>query len=65
MAKGSASQKPHKNYETPFSYLKLLTHEILGDMTNYVIACADDITIATDETMAHHIDVVTEVLLKL
>ena len=46
-------------------YLKLLTDEILGDMANYVIAYADDIMIATDKTMTHHIDVVAEVLLRL
>ena len=46
-------------------YLKLLTDEILGDMANYVISYADDIMIATDKSMQHHIDIVAEVLLRL
>ena len=44
-------------------YLKLLTDKVLGDMANYVISYANDIMIATDKTMSHHI--VAEVLLRL
>jgi hypothetical protein len=43
-------------------YLKLLTDKILGKLARYVIAYADDILIATDTDMKHHIRIVAEVL---
>ena len=46
-------------------YLKLLTDEIFGDMALYVLSYADDIMIATDKDLYHHIDTTIEVLRRL
>jgi hypothetical protein len=46
-------------------YLKLLMDKLFGDMSNYVIHYADDILIATDRDLSHHIEVVGEVLKRL
>ena len=46
-------------------FLKLLTDKLLGDMSRYVISYADDILIATDKDLKHHIDIVAEVLRRL
>jgi hypothetical protein len=46
-------------------YLKLLMDKLLGCMAHYVLHYADDILIATDRDLTHHIEVVGEVLRKL
>ena len=43
-------------------YLKLLLDDTLGHLAHYVLTYADDIMIATDKDLRHHIDIVTEVL---
>ena len=43
-------------------YLKLLLDDTLGPLSEYVISYADDIMIATDSTMKHHIDTVARAL---
>ena len=46
-------------------YLKLVMDKLLGSMANYVLHYADDILIATDQDLRHHISVVGEVLARL
>ena len=46
-------------------YLKLLMDKLLGSMANYVLHYADDILIATDQDLKHHLEVVGEVLERL
>ena len=46
-------------------YLKLLTDSTLGDMSQNVMAYADDILIASNGTLREHIDIVVKVLKKL
>jgi hypothetical protein len=46
-------------------YLKLLMDKLIGDLAHFVIHYADDILIATDRDMTHHIEIVGEVLLRL
>ena len=43
-------------------YLKLFTDKVLGKMSQCVMAYADDILIATDGTLHHHINTVVKVL---
>ena len=43
-------------------YLKLFTDKVLGPLREYVIAYADDILIASDKSLRHHIRVVARVL---
>ena len=46
-------------------YLKLLMDQLFGDMHNTVIHYADDIMIATDGTINHHLDKLADVLDRL
>jgi len=46
-------------------YLKLLMDKLLGSMAHHVLHYADDILIATDKDLTHHIEVVGEVLRRL
>ena len=46
-------------------YLKLLMDQLFGDMHNTVIHYADDIMIATDGTIDHHLDKLANVLERL
>ena len=46
-------------------YLKLLMDKLLGSMSHYVLHYADDILIATDKDLTHHIETVGEVLRRL
>ncbi len=43
-------------------YLKLLMDTMLGDLHKYVIHYADDVMIATDGTIEHHLDIIDQVL---
>ena len=43
-------------------YLKLLLDDTLGPLAEYVISYADDIMIATDDSLIHHIDIVARAL---
>ena len=43
-------------------FLKLMMDKILGNLAKYVIHYADDVMIATDGSMAHHIDIIGKVL---
>jgi hypothetical protein len=43
-------------------YLKLLMDRMLGHLSKYVIHYADDVMIATDGSLAHHLDIVNKVL---
>ncbi len=43
-------------------YLKLLMDTMFGDLSKYVIHYADDVMIATSGTIAHHLDIVGQVL---
>ena len=43
-------------------YLKLLMDRMLGPLSKYVIHYADDVMIATDGSLAHHIDIIGKVL---
>ncbi len=46
-------------------YLKLLLDRVFSDMTEYVLFYADDLLIATDGTLTHHLLVINKVLNKL
>ena len=46
-------------------YLKILMVKLLGSMSKYVLHYADDILIATDKDLGHHIEIVGEVLPRL
>ena len=46
-------------------YLKILMDKLLGSMSKYVLHYADDILIATDQDLDHHIEIVGEVLRRL
>jgi len=46
-------------------YLKLLMDKLLGNMSQYVLHYADDILIATDKDLTHHIEIVGEVLRRI
>ena len=43
-------------------YLKLLMDRMLGQLSKYVIHYADDVMIATDGSLAHHLDIIDKVL---
>ena len=43
-------------------YLKLLMDTMLGHLAKYVIHYADDVMIATDGSIGHHLDIVNQVL---
>ena len=46
-------------------FLKLLMDKLLGSLSHYVLHYADDILIATDKDLTHHIEIVGEVLKRL
>ena len=46
-------------------YLKLLMDKLLGDMALTVIHYVDDILIATDKSLEHHLQIINEVLRRL
>jgi len=46
-------------------YLKLLMDKLLGDLSHYVLHYADDILIASDKDLTHHIDLIGHVLQRL
>ena len=46
-------------------HLKLLMDKLLGNLAQYVIHYADDILIATDLTLEHHLQIIDQVLTKL
>jgi hypothetical protein len=46
-------------------YLKLLLDKVFCDMTEHVLFYADDLLIATEKTLEHHLQIVDKVLQKL